>query len=39
VGVTQINFTVPADVPVGAQDVVVTVGTVASPAAKLNVTQ
>jgi uncharacterized protein (TIGR03437 family) len=38
VGVTQINFVVPADVPLGAQDVVVTVGTVASPPAKLTVT-
>jgi uncharacterized protein (TIGR03437 family) len=39
VGVTQINYQVPADVPLGVQPVVVTVGGVASPPAKLNVTQ
>jgi uncharacterized protein (TIGR03437 family) len=38
VGVTQINYTVPANAPLGVQPVVVTVGTVASPAAKLTVT-
>jgi uncharacterized protein (TIGR03437 family) len=37
VGVTQINYVVPANAPVGVQAVVVTVGTVASPPAKLNV--
>ena len=30
-GVTQINFTVPADAPLGVQPVVVTVGTASSP--------
>lgn len=39
VGVTQINYTVPSDAPLGAQPVVVTVGGVASQAAKLTVTQ
>jgi uncharacterized protein (TIGR03437 family) len=39
VGVTQINYQVPANAPLGVQPVVVTVGTVASPAANLNVTQ
>jgi uncharacterized protein (TIGR03437 family) len=39
VGVTQINYTVPANTPAGAQPVVVTVGTVASPPALLTVTQ
>ena len=39
VGVTQINFTVPADAPVGPQAVVVTVGGAASPPVTLNVTQ
>ncbi len=39
VGVVQINYTVPADAPLGAQDVVVTVGTFASQPAKLTVTQ
>jgi uncharacterized protein (TIGR03437 family) len=39
VGVTQINFTVPTDAPLGAQPVVVTVGGVASPAAQLTITQ
>ncbi len=38
VGVTQINYTVPANAPLGVQPVVVTVGGVASPAAKLTVT-
>jgi uncharacterized protein (TIGR03437 family) len=33
VGVTQINFTVPATAPLGVQPVVVTVGSVASPPA------
>ncbi len=39
VGVTQINYTVPANTPAGVQPVVVTVGTVASQPAKLTVTQ
>jgi uncharacterized protein (TIGR03437 family) len=38
-GVTQINFVIPNDAPVGAQPVVVTVGSVASPAVSLTVTQ
>jgi uncharacterized protein (TIGR03437 family) len=38
VGVTQINFQVPADVPLGVQQVVVTVGGVPSPPAKVTVT-
>lgn len=38
-GVTQINFTVAPSTPLGSQDVVVTVGDVASPPVKLNVTQ
>jgi uncharacterized protein (TIGR03437 family) len=38
-GVTQINFVVPAGVPAGLQDVVVTVGGVDSVPAKLNVLQ
>jgi uncharacterized protein (TIGR03437 family) len=33
VGVTQINFTIPANLPSGAQPVVVTVGTASSPPA------
>ncbi|SPE42172.1 Peptidase S8 and S53, subtilisin, kexin, sedolisin [Candidatus Sulfopaludibacter sp. SbA3] len=37
VGVTQINFTVPANAPTGVQPVVVTVGAAASAAAKLTV--
>jgi len=37
-GVTQINFTVPANAPLGPQPVVVTVGGVASPPVMLNVT-
>jgi uncharacterized protein (TIGR03437 family) len=39
VGVTQINYQVPADAPLGVQQVVVTVGGVSSPPAKLTVTQ
>jgi uncharacterized protein (TIGR03437 family) len=39
VGVTQINFTVPPDAPLGPQPVVVTVGGVASAPATLTVTQ
>ena len=39
VGVTQINFTIPPSVALGVQPVVVTVGTTASPAAKITVTQ
>jgi len=39
VGVVQVNFTVPAGVAPGAQPVVVTVGTAASPPANLMVTQ
>jgi uncharacterized protein (TIGR03437 family) len=38
VGVTQINYTVPAAVSTGVQPVVVTVGGVASPPANLTVT-
>jgi uncharacterized protein (TIGR03437 family) len=38
VGVTQINFAVPMDCPLGVQPVVVQVGGVASAAANLNVT-
>jgi uncharacterized protein (TIGR03437 family) len=37
VGVTQVNFTVPANAPTGAQPVIVTVGGVASAAATLTV--
>ena len=37
VGVTQINFTVPATAPTGRQPVVVTVGTVSTPAAYITV--
>lgn len=37
VGVTQVNFTIPATVGTGVQPVVVTVGTVSSPAANLTV--
>jgi uncharacterized protein (TIGR03437 family) len=36
-GVTQLNFTVPAGVTSGVQDVVVTVGGVSSPPAKLTI--
>jgi uncharacterized protein (TIGR03437 family) len=38
VGVTQINFKVPANAPLGKQDVVVTVGGVASNALSLTIT-
>ncbi len=38
-GVTQINFTIPANAPLGDQPVVVTVGGVASPAARLTIAQ
>lgn len=38
VGVTQVNFTVPSGVPAGAQPVVVTVGGVPSPSARLTIT-
>ena len=37
VGVTQVNFTIPKNAPLGVQPVVVTVGGVASPAANLTV--
>jgi uncharacterized protein (TIGR03437 family) len=37
-GGTQINFTVPAGAPLGAQQVIVTVGTVAAPPVNLTVT-
>ncbi len=37
VGLTQVNFTVPASVPAGVQPVVVTVGGIASPAANITV--
>ena len=39
VGVTQVNFQVPADAPLGSQQVVVTVGGVASAPANLTITQ
>jgi uncharacterized protein (TIGR03437 family) len=39
VGVTQINYVVPDNAPLGVQPVVVTVGGVASPPANLTVTQ
>jgi uncharacterized protein (TIGR03437 family) len=39
VGVTQINFTVPAGAPLGSQPVVVTVGTAKSQTARMIVTQ
>jgi uncharacterized protein (TIGR03437 family) len=39
VGVTQINYIVPANTPLGAQPVVVTVGTASSLGALLTVTQ
>jgi len=39
VGVTQVNFTVPAGTPSGEQPVIVTVGGVASKAATLSVAQ
>jgi uncharacterized protein (TIGR03437 family) len=38
-GVTQINFTVPSNAPLGAEPVVVTVGNVSSPPATFTVTQ
>jgi uncharacterized protein (TIGR03437 family) len=38
VGVTQINYLIPAQAPTGAQPVVVTAGGVASPSAALTVT-
>jgi uncharacterized protein (TIGR03437 family) len=37
VGVTQINFTIPAGVPSGSQPVVVTVGTIATPPAYITI--
>ncbi len=37
VGVTQINFTIPANVPTGPQQVIVTVGSASSPPATLTV--
>jgi len=39
VGVTQINFTMPATVPAGVQPVIVTVGAVSSQPATITVTQ
>ena len=39
VGETQINFPVPANAPLGTQPVVVTVGTVSTVAATINITQ
>jgi uncharacterized protein (TIGR03437 family) len=39
VGVTQINFTIPADAPLGRQPVVITVGGVSSAPVNLTVTQ
>jgi uncharacterized protein (TIGR03437 family) len=39
VGVTQINYVVPANAPVGVQPVVVTVGSVPSPPANLTITE
>jgi len=39
VGVTQINFTIPQNAPLGTQSLVVTVGDNSSVAAKLSVTQ
>jgi uncharacterized protein (TIGR03437 family) len=39
VGVTQINYTIPDNAPLGLQQVMVTVGTTTSPAANLTVTQ
>jgi uncharacterized protein (TIGR03437 family) len=39
VGVTQINFTIPATAPLGKQPVVVTVGGIAAQTAYVNVTQ
>jgi uncharacterized protein (TIGR03437 family) len=37
VGVTQINFTIPAGVPSGRQPVIVTVGTTPTPAAYITI--
>jgi uncharacterized protein (TIGR03437 family) len=37
VGVTQVNFVVPSNVPAGRQPVVVTVGTVSTPAAYITI--
>jgi uncharacterized protein (TIGR03437 family) len=37
VGVTQINFTIPSNVPAGKQPVVVTVGATATPTAYINI--
>ncbi|HEX3880660.1 MAG TPA: protease pro-enzyme activation domain-containing protein [Bryobacteraceae bacterium] len=39
VGVTQVNFTIPSNVPTGAQPVVVTQGTTSSPAGMITITQ
>ncbi len=39
VGVTQVNFTVPQNAPLGVQPVVVTIGNVASPPVNLTVTE
>jgi uncharacterized protein (TIGR03437 family) len=39
VGVTQVNFTVPANAPLGVQPVIVTIGTAASLPVNLTVTQ
>ena len=39
VGVTQVNFTVPANTPLGVQPVVVTIGTASSPPVNITVTQ
>jgi len=38
IGVTQINFTIPANVPPGLQPVVVTIGTVSSEAVPIQIT-
>ena len=38
-GVTQINFTVPPNAPLGVQPVVVTIGTASSPPVNIEVTQ
>ena len=39
VGISQINFTVPAAAPLGSQAVVITVGGVRSQTGRINVTQ
>jgi uncharacterized protein (TIGR03437 family) len=39
VGVTQVNFTVPANTPLGPQPVVVTIGSASSPSVNITVTQ